>query len=111
MTITYTWTIPNMKCEDADNDGDCSTIKNIDWTLTGTDGVNTSTVSDSMPANILMAGMESEPDELWPTLTEAEIIVEVQGALGAERVRLLCDDITNDLYTKSLLNATLPWVV
>ena len=110
MTITYTWTITTIKCEDPDNDGNCETIKNIDWTLTGTDGVNTSTISDSLPANILMAG-ETEPDELWPTLTEKEMIVTVQAALGAEQVVILCDNIDKDLYTKSLLNATLPWVV
>lgn len=109
MAITYVWHVTNIKCEDVDNDLDCDTVKNIDWTLTGTDGTNTSTVSGSMPANISMTG-ESEPDQLWSTLTENEMIVEVQAALGAEQVVVLCDNIINDLYKKSLLVPVLPWV-
>ncbi len=110
MTITYTWTIPNMKCEDADNDGDCSTIKQANWGLTGTDGTNTSSISGSIPLTVSMAG-ENDPEELFTTLTEAEVITDVQTVLGVDQIALFESNIANDLYEKSLLSPVLPWVV
>jgi len=110
MTITYTWTIPNMKCEDADNDGDCSTIKQANWNLSGTDGTNTSSIAGSVPLTVTMAG-ENDPEELFATLTEAEVITVVQTVLGVDQIALFESNIANDLYEKSLLSPVLPWVV
>jgi hypothetical protein len=110
MTITYTWAIPNMKCEDTDNDGDCSTIKQANWVLTGTDGTNTSSISGSIPLTVSMAGV-NDPEELFATLTEAEVITDVQTVLGVSSITSLETNIANDLYAKSLLSPVLPWVV
>ena len=120
MATTYTWTVASLECG-TDIDLDCDVIKRVSWTLTGTDGTNTSSVSGNVPVNISMASeVGQEEDERYNTLTESEVIIAIQNALGTNWIASLQAEIDNDLYIKSLqtppaqekvVSPPLPWVV
>ena len=79
MAITYTWTIDSMSTMPTPEP---DFVVNIMWTLTGTDGTNTASISsDTQKAQV-------EGDDFTPyaDLTEAQVLGWVQDDLGADGI-------------------------
>ncbi len=117
MTITYTWDITELQCEDPDNDNDCDTIKLANCTLTGDDGTNVNTIPIAVPLDIVMVPGEGQtPSDVFALVTEAQIIEAAYHALGTVGIDHMKASIANNLSQLStpviqLHSEPLPWVV
>ena len=114
MTITYTWTITGLDCADPDADVDCDTIKSANWTLSGTDGNDSSFISGKTLLNITMDVEGQTTADTFAAVTEADIIAAVQTVMGTENVNNMKINIANNiiLLSASVYNTpALPWVV
>lgn len=120
MTTTYTWTVDSLECT-ANTGFECTIIKSAPWTLTGTDGSNTTFIQGNAPINMTMVELEGHPEgDRFAALTEAEVITAIQTQLGTAIVTELETHIDNELYVKTLetppvipkiVTPALPWVV
>jgi len=111
MTTTYTWDITSISGLDPDTDGDCETIISASWILTGNDGAHTATITGFTDLNMPMTD-GTDPEGLFATLTEAEVIAAVQEALGANTISSYHTNLDASLAAKALpqpITPSLPW--
>ena len=113
MATTYTWKVDSLDCTANTNiDTDCDIITSAIWTLTGNNGTISTSITSKTPLNINMEPTgEQSNNEPYLALSEANVISEIQHALGTNQIAQIETQIDNTLQAMTVTTITpaLPW--
>lgn len=105
--INYTWTITRLDCY-AQSEGQTDVVFVAFWTLSGTDGFNSSSISGTQ--GLIYNG--ETPFTPYQDLTEQQVIDWVKSAMGTSLVSQYEYDIQSEITAQSkpvVVTPPLPW--
>jgi len=107
MSNTYIWNIKKMYCSLSEN-GQTNVVKNVEYTVTATNSVNTVMVSGLQPITYISENSFTP----YSSLTESQVISWIKDSMSATQIAAIEASLDNEIKNQTnpvTVIPALPW--